>query len=445
MRIRRPWLEMVGLVVFFVLCLIIIANVIVRVARGDSGSDNLPVLSITLNGVSLTEINENSKDIKYSGNEVNLAQGNDELSWNGVEIKGRGNFTWGDIKKPYRIKFKKVVDLLGLGKARKWVLLTNNLDDSLMRNDLGFFIANLIGSDYVPRGEFVKLRIDDEDLGVYYLMKDLSVGKNGLGLESENSIMVELDNAYCDKEEVVYWTQAGNCMVVKDQMNKDNEALVMENFLADYDALELAAVEGDYETVQQVADVRSLAEYFLVSEFLANPDAYVTSYYYYKDDLEDKIHVGPVWDLDGAFGNLNWGLGTMEDGFFDPWAKMVRKEHAYGWVYYDKINDEMIEMEPDTKISKLMYNLIEIPDFMDVVKEVYVERLEGKEDAVLDYIDERYAQIRNAAVSDAQIWKKKDFDEAIKYLKWWVEQRFKMFGAWLGGHEVIIDLNGRLN
>ena len=58
-----------------------------------------------------------------------IIQGNETYNsdtttlYNGVtEIRGRGNSTWGQPKKPYRLKLDKKTDLLGMGKSKHWVL-----------------------------------------------------------------------------------------------------------------------------------------------------------------------------------------------------------------------------------------------------------------------------------------------------------------------------------
>ena len=53
-----------------------------------------------------------------------------------VQIRGRGNNTWGYEKKSYKIKFPEKVNLfdLGTGKDKVWVLLANVCDQSLQRN-----------------------------------------------------------------------------------------------------------------------------------------------------------------------------------------------------------------------------------------------------------------------------------------------------------------------
>ena len=51
----------------------------------DNGA---PRMNITLNGVTLEEINSGSKEIKYEGNKVELYEGEDVLGFDNVRVKG---------------------------------------------------------------------------------------------------------------------------------------------------------------------------------------------------------------------------------------------------------------------------------------------------------------------------------------------------------------------
>ena len=53
-----------------------------------------------------------------------------------VSIRGRGNSTWNMAKKPYRIKFLNKEKFLGTGyaKCKKWTLLANAGDKTMIRN-----------------------------------------------------------------------------------------------------------------------------------------------------------------------------------------------------------------------------------------------------------------------------------------------------------------------
>ena len=319
------------------------------------------------------------------------------------------------------------MELLGLPRTRKKIFLTNNLDDTLLRNDIGLFIARMVGEDNASSGEFVWLSINDQDLGVYYVTNPVEISKRSVDLRDDYGVLVELNNSNCELEESWYLAKSGDCLTVKDAVNSYNNEESMKLFMEDFDKLEKAAEKGYYNVVEEVADVRSLAEYFLISELSVNPDAYVTSFYFYKDGKDDKIHAGPAWDFDSAFGNINLGLELMGEDFYNPWTDDSRKGYALGWELYDDATKSYSVVGIDSSISKLMYHLYEIPEFQDVVKEVYIQKLYGKQDEVLNYLRDRVGNIREDALLDMVMWNKNDFDDAVQYLEWWIEQRFNYF------------------
>ena len=64
-----------------------------------------------------------------------------------MEIRGRGNYSWTSLpKKSYKMKLSEKQSLLGLGegKSKKWVLLANMCDQSMLRNYLAIDLINRI-------------------------------------------------------------------------------------------------------------------------------------------------------------------------------------------------------------------------------------------------------------------------------------------------------------
>lgn len=391
----------------------------------------LASVNVWLNRVTLEEINAGSKDEKYEGNTVIIKDGERETEYVGVQIKGRGNYSWTQPKRSYRLKFPNKVELMGLGEGKKWVVIASYMDDAFVRNDLAQFIARMVGQRYAAIGDFVSFAVDSEELGAYYLTWPLEVGVGRVELHDKLGVLVELDNNYCEYEEEWFETVMGNCLVMKDAVSEVDAEVAMREFVEKFDELELAVEAGNYERVEMLADVRSLAEYFVVSEFAANPDAYVSSYFFYKDGLDDKIHAGPVWDFDGAFGNKKWMDGQLEEEFYNPWSNRSRYEEAFSGDYY---NEEgiLIHRKANASASKMLSKLVLVPEFMEVVCDVYREGLRGHEREVLGRIDEDAKKIRDAAVIDVEIWGKNDFDEAVEYLKWWIEERFRFFDTKFG-------------
>lgn len=111
-----------------------------------------------------------------------------------VAIRGRGNSTWNLYKKPYRIKFQKKKRLLGQERAnaKKWTLLTNHSDKTLMRNALASYIGELCGQTFTPAAKFVDLTLNGSYRGTYQISDKIDVRKKRVDIaEQEHPLTPE--------------------------------------------------------------------------------------------------------------------------------------------------------------------------------------------------------------------------------------------------------------
>lgn len=430
MKKRGVLIAWVAILGFFVGC---VALLVAFKDESEASYDlyGLPILEVDLSGTTLAEINENEKSIKYNGNSVIFYDGSEMSYYEGVTIKGRGNFTWTQNKKPYQIDLNQKVDLLGLGKRSKWVLLANSVDASNLRNDLAFYLARMVGEEFALNGEPVEFVVDGANLGLYYMTPKIEVGKNSVDLRNEMGVIMELDN-YNDvrDQEFCYLSVDGNCFIVNDTVDKDSSAAAAEEFMAAYNEFEAAAKASDYEKVQSLVDVESFVRYFLISEFTVNPDAYVTSWHMYKDGAGDKIHAGPAWDFDLAFGNELWQEWTTEDGG-KYYSNLPRRAEAFGGEYVDE-NGEIRWAEGNKVIARTMYYLLDMPEFYNEVKRVYAEKMAGRKSEVLAYLTWRADNIYVAATENNAVWEQEKFDTAVEFLYNFIAQRYDFFDAIYG-------------
>ncbi|MBQ1298748.1 CotH kinase family protein [Candidatus Saccharibacteria bacterium] len=391
-----------------------IDRIVVYKAYLDNG---IPRININLEGVSLDEIKEGSKETKYEGNELELYNEGRVAEFDGVEVKGRGNSTWKHKKKPYQIKFTSKVDLFGLGEAKKWVLLANYLDHSFLRNDIAFTLAEMLEIKYNYRGKFIELYFNDEYEGLYYLVPKIDIAKGSVNLKEEDGVLFELDNSYGDEEEY-YESYSGNYLLLKDLVSEDeeNKEKVVNEFLEDFNKLEMLAERGEYEGILDIIDIESFAEYYLVNEFTVNPDAYSSSFYLYRDGAGDKIHAGPVWDFDLALANRVWGW-EVDERYYSSDENMIRKREAFG-------EDGLME---NKFISKLFYHLMDFPEFNEEVRRVYREKLRGRKEELLKEIQDRNGEIQKAILKDNEKWGIQDSGEEFNYLFNWVKARYEYF------------------
>ena len=108
-----------------------------------------------------------------------------------LEIRGRGNSTWGVPKKPYRIKFKEKEKFLGKGyaKARNWTLLANAVDKTLIRNAVASFIGKELGQSFVPAAKFVDLSLNGYFVGNYQISDHIDIRPHRIDIVEQEEIL----------------------------------------------------------------------------------------------------------------------------------------------------------------------------------------------------------------------------------------------------------------
>lgn len=387
-------------------------------------SDNFPKLEISLKDITVEKLDSGTKDIKYPNNTIAITANDKTTTYDNVEVKGRGNFTWGQLKKPYQIKFSEKTDLFGHGATKKWVLLADYLDDTHLRNDFTFFLANILDKSYDYQGDPIELYIDGSHRGLYYIVKKIGTDKAGVNLKNDDGILVELDNHYGELDGCSYDSK-GNCFVEKDIVDENYSNSAMKDFISSINSLHKATLNKDFESVEKIIDIDSFAKYYLLNEFTVNPDAYSSSFYMYKDGKEDKIYAGPIWDFDMALGNEYWSNENMDsEKIHSPFETMVFKNYLNYSTEFDI-----------PKASTIIYDLMDIPEFYERVKEIYQETLSGKGDEILDYIRSQAEYIKPAVLRDQERWKlKTNFDEEVGYLIDWVAKRYDHFEQTYGAN-----------
>lgn len=92
-----------------------------------------------------------------TGLRIVLPDGRVDYESERAAVRGRGHSTFTKPKKPYAIKLEKKSGLLGMAPGKRWGLLANFMDHSLMRNSLAFSMAALTGLEWTPDWRFVNV------------------------------------------------------------------------------------------------------------------------------------------------------------------------------------------------------------------------------------------------------------------------------------------------
>ena len=234
------------------------------------------------------------------------------ISDNGTRIlsepgstRERGNASRSFPKKPYRIKFdKKQLVLNAPGKAKKWTLINNYGDKTLMRNLLAFELSRRLGMPYTPYGAAVDVLLNGEYKGCYQLCDQVQVHPHRVNITEmtpfdiygsalSGGYFIEID-AYANQEKSWFNSAKNNPVTIKSP-DEDSITTQQKSYIRNY----FNTMESQWETY---LDKNTFLRHFLVGELSGNTDTY-WSVFMYKERDDDLMYTGPVWDFDLAFDN----------------------------------------------------------------------------------------------------------------------------------------------
>lgn len=304
----------------------------------------------------------------------------------GVEmaIRGRGNSTWGYEKKPYAIKFAEKQEVMGMPKHKRWVLLANYMDRTLLRNRVAFYLAEQTSLAWTPHCEFVELFLNGEHLGQYLLCEQVRVDNDRIAITEmtpqDNSgdaitggYLLELDFHF---DNMWQWHTARNVpFAVK---FPDEEDLTEQQFdwIMNYiGTVESTLYGNDFKSevngYRKYIDAQSFIDYWLIYEICVNHELANPGSIYLTKDRNGKLVAGPVWDFD--WGTFSYNASpAAQHGLFMQWA----------W-WYGRLFDD--------------------PYFKNLASERW-EILKPKFETVFNFIDSERAYISRSWDANYSMW-----------------------------------------
>ena len=266
-----------------------------------------------------------SKTVWMDGATVRIERPDGTLDYEGVtEIKGRGNSTWNYVKKPYALRLREKGEILGMPSHKRWILLANWKDRTLLRNDAAFWLSRHSGLPYTVRGQFVELVLNGVHKGNYYLCEQIKLNKNRIAVEKMDPMetdpvkitggwLLELDTYYdyydyVDETHKFRYRNLFNLPWIVKQPDDDEISEVAYQYIKDW-IKDLETLLKDNAKVQAHAyeeflDVDTAIDYLIVEELTGNNDFFnywpstgPHSVYLYKE-RNGKLYHGPVWDFD---------------------------------------------------------------------------------------------------------------------------------------------------
>ena len=379
----------------------------------------LPIIYVNTNGVAI----DSKEDYVEGVASIIGGENYPDLVEAEMKIKGRGNSTWwqGGVwgKKPYQIKFDDKTEVLNIPKDKKWVLLAELSDKSLIRNKISREMGDISRFDYVPKAEYVELFINDQHAGTYLIGQKVEESKNRVNV-GDKGYLIEIDQTNRIDEDDVYFTTDGwskfpsNLFNIKEpslELNSSEYNLI-KNHIIDFEE----ALFGDNFTDADLGyrafiDLDSFIDWYLINEICKNQDAATYSSIYFNYIPGEKIKMGPLWDFDLAYGNVDYSNATYPEGFHiksNPWYKRMFEDPYFNSLVKDRF------LYYETNLDMLLNKI-------DLI-EKYLEKSQQKNFEIWPILGQYVWP--NPVYYDTH-------HEEVEHLKDWIEQRMTWLKTWL--------------
>lgn len=288
-------------------------------------NSGLPVVVLTQSGGGTESwaeagINVRSKDADWVETDkmaVYNADGSVDMEEAFCGIRLRGNSTQNFPKKPFAVKLASKAKVLGIPKHKRWVLLANWMDRTMLRNAVAFEVAHQTENAYAdglgwnPHGYSVEVVMDGRHVGNYYLCEQIKIDGDRVDIKdciediisdgnanptmSDCGYLLEFDDNYDEVDK--FRTARGLPCMFKDEVTKYS-ADIFNQVKARIEAVESNLEAGNYEAAYSDLDINSIIDYFFIQELTFNDEYKHPKSVYMLIDGDDKLTAGPVWDFD---------------------------------------------------------------------------------------------------------------------------------------------------
>jgi hypothetical protein len=332
----------------------------------------------------------------------------DDLEEVEMKIRGRGNSTWMHPKKPFQMKLADKAEFLGMPSDKKWIFLAEYSDKTLLRNKISFEMGYLSNLDWTPQARFAEVYINDEYNGTYNIAQKVEesdnrvpLGDTGYLLEQDQLSRLDPDDVYFDSvvtekfliniKEPSLDLDSDEYNYIKDLLGNFEQSLFSSRFLSEADGY------ANY------IDIDSFVDWYLISEITKNVDSQSFSSIFLNVMPGEKIKMGPLWDFDLSFGNVDYADSRYAEGW---------------WVKYHPWYDR----------------LFQDPDFVDQVK-VRFAYFRANQDLILEKIDNYAEQLQWSQQENDDLWQTigiyvwpnpvifDTYQEEVDHMKMWFRNR----------------------
>ena len=317
-----------------------------------------------------------------------------------IQIKGRGNSSWGQRKKPFTIKFAEKTKLCGLKKGKRWNLMANAQDVTEMMNAVIFKAGRMLSAPYQPHSVPLELYMNGQYMGCYALTEHIGIHNNCVD-EDDFSLMIELDDYYDEPVGQKFKSPHYNLPVnIKNpEFTEPGCPITLEEVRGDWEVFEKALKLN--RDITPYVNVDTFAIFMFMNDLSGNAELnHPKSTFLYKPTGTDKYIWGPGWDFDWGFGYQMYGSYFRSHSF-----KTIGVMNGEGKTFFgDMMTDE---------------------DVIEAYYKVWVKFVENDGvNELINWMDDYYAFAEPSYAHSAEVgWLNTSYATYFDTFKTWIRNR----------------------
>ena len=379
---------------------------------------------------------------KEEGGRLTFVNPDGTLAYQGdlEHFKLRGNTSTTLNKKNYGFKLAGAEDFMGFGKARRWVLIGNGRDLTLLRNRICLAMAQYAGIRYTPDAAPVDLYLNHQYNGTYLMAEKIEINENRVDIyDLEKANREANPDKPLDEYKRVGEVNAARQGKYKAYALPNDPEDITGGYILDFESdrsrygnaqsafttdrskvyllrepEHASAAEAEYAAAymqgfedaifardgvnpdtgrhySEYVDFDSLVRKFMLEEISMNVDGNGSSQFYYKPaDAESTVFIaGPAWDYDATFAS--YSAKEAQDAFLNPSRLLLtvtnNSNHYWPQLYAKKEFKEAVCRTWDSTYAHAMKILLgqeEDPEGRLLPLEAYAEEI--RESAEMNFM-----------------------------------------------------------
>jgi hypothetical protein len=265
-------------------------------------------------------------------------------------MKGRGNYSWSFDKKSFTLKTDKAKNLCGMGSSKKWALVANHYDKSLLRNTVADNLASKFSNlAWTPKSVPVDLFVNGSYRGSYILIERIEIQNPKADADPDKVVPARVDidelkspgqlTDPTNPNNVVPNITGGYILEWDFRKGADNNISVgsrgwaglkdpendldedgnptgegvskqqvsyINGYLDDADAALFGSnFTSDTSGWKKYINIDSAVDYYLAMEFMKPIDGNMWASVYMYKPRGGKLEFGPMWDFDLSSGSAD--------------------------------------------------------------------------------------------------------------------------------------------